>query len=61
MGVSGMFANSLKKALNAIIPKKLWPKIKKRLRFALNQRGKFFNFYGEIFLRIAFPRNIFPP
>uniref|UniRef100_A0A915BE14 Bactericidal permeability-increasing protein n=1 Tax=Parascaris univalens TaxID=6257 RepID=A0A915BE14_PARUN len=39
MGVSGMFANSLKNALNAIIPKKLWPKIKKRLRFALNQRG----------------------
>ncbi|MFH4975885.1 hypothetical protein AB6A40_002594 [Gnathostoma spinigerum] len=39
MGVRGMFANSFRKALNAIIPRRLWPKIKKRLRFALNQRG----------------------
>ncbi|VDD95038.1 unnamed protein product [Enterobius vermicularis] len=39
MGIRGVFANSLKKALNAVIPNKLWPKIKKRLRFALSQRG----------------------
>lgn len=42
MGIRGVFANSLKKALNAVIPNKLWPKIKKRLRFALSQRGRLF-------------------
>ncbi|VDM99037.1 unnamed protein product [Thelazia callipaeda] len=39
MGIGGIFANSVRKAFNAIIPKKLWPAIKKRLRFAFNQRG----------------------
>uniref|UniRef100_A0A915PVW3 Lipid-binding serum glycoprotein C-terminal domain-containing protein n=1 Tax=Setaria digitata TaxID=48799 RepID=A0A915PVW3_9BILA len=39
MGVGGMFANTIRKALNTVVPKKLWPKIKKRLRFAFNQRG----------------------
>ncbi|VDN60136.1 unnamed protein product [Dracunculus medinensis] len=39
MGVSGVFSKSIKKALNAVVPRKLWPKIKKRLRFALSQRG----------------------
>ncbi|VDN37943.1 unnamed protein product [Gongylonema pulchrum] len=39
MGIGGMFANSIRKALNTAVPKKLWPKIKKRLRFAFNQRG----------------------
>ncbi|VDK70817.1 unnamed protein product [Onchocerca ochengi] len=29
----------MKGALNTVVPKKLWPKIKKRLRFAFNQRG----------------------
>uniref|UniRef100_A0A8R1TW70 Lipid-binding serum glycoprotein C-terminal domain-containing protein n=1 Tax=Onchocerca volvulus TaxID=6282 RepID=A0A8R1TW70_ONCVO len=39
MGISGTFANTIRKALNTVVPKKLWPKIKKRLRFAFNQRG----------------------
>ncbi|KAK6107999.1 Nose resistant to fluoxetine protein 5 [Brugia pahangi] len=39
MGIGGIFANTIRKALNSVVPKKLWPKIKKRLRFAFNQRG----------------------
>ncbi|VDO41943.1 unnamed protein product [Onchocerca flexuosa] len=39
MGISGTFANTIRKALNTVVPKKLWPKIKRRLRFAFNQRG----------------------
>ncbi|EFO18235.1 hypothetical protein LOAG_10259 [Loa loa] len=39
MGLGGTFANTIRKALNSVVPKKLWPKIKKRLRFAFNQRG----------------------
>ncbi|KAM3718154.1 Nose resistant to fluoxetine protein [Dirofilaria immitis] len=35
----GDVALTVRKALNTVIPKKLWPKIKKRLRFAFNQRG----------------------
>uniref|UniRef100_A0A0R3S0P8 Ribosome-binding factor A n=1 Tax=Elaeophora elaphi TaxID=1147741 RepID=A0A0R3S0P8_9BILA len=40
MGIGGTFANTIRKALNSVVPKKLWPKIKKRLRFAFNQRGE---------------------
>lgn len=40
MGIGGTFANAIRKALNSVVPKKLWPKIKKRLRFAFNQRGE---------------------
>ncbi|KAK0408936.1 hypothetical protein QR680_004249 [Steinernema hermaphroditum] len=39
VGIGGIFANSLRKMLNFVVPKRLWPKIKKRLRFALNDRG----------------------
>lgn len=50
-----MFANSVKKALNAVVPRKLWPKIKKRLRFALNQRGilfeELFKLYAGLVLK----------
>uniref|UniRef100_A0A1I8EAW6 BPI2 domain-containing protein n=1 Tax=Wuchereria bancrofti TaxID=6293 RepID=A0A1I8EAW6_WUCBA len=35
----GDVALTVRKALNTVVPKKLWPKIKKRLRFAFNQRG----------------------
>lgn len=45
MGIGGTFANAIRKALNSVVPKKLWPKIKKRLRFAFNQRG-------EVILRV---------
>ncbi|TKR70329.1 hypothetical protein L596_022369 [Steinernema carpocapsae] len=38
VGIGGIFANSLRKMLNFVVPKRLWPKIKKRLRFALNDR-----------------------
>uniref|UniRef100_A0A0K0E718 Lipid-binding serum glycoprotein C-terminal domain-containing protein n=1 Tax=Strongyloides stercoralis TaxID=6248 RepID=A0A0K0E718_STRER len=39
IGMNGMLANGIRKVLNFIIPKSIWPTIKKRLRFAINRRG----------------------
>uniref|UniRef100_A0A0N5A8J5 BPI2 domain-containing protein n=1 Tax=Syphacia muris TaxID=451379 RepID=A0A0N5A8J5_9BILA len=39
MGIRGVLANTLTKSIKGAIPEKIWPKIKKRLRFALSQRG----------------------
>uniref|UniRef100_A0AC34Q1W0 Lipid-binding serum glycoprotein C-terminal domain-containing protein n=1 Tax=Panagrolaimus sp. JU765 TaxID=591449 RepID=A0AC34Q1W0_9BILA len=39
VGVSGLFANSARKLLNFIIPKTIWPRVQKSLRFAINRRG----------------------
>uniref|UniRef100_A0A914P8E6 Lipid-binding serum glycoprotein C-terminal domain-containing protein n=1 Tax=Panagrolaimus davidi TaxID=227884 RepID=A0A914P8E6_9BILA len=37
--LKGMFSTTAKKLLNFIIPKTIWPKIQKSLRFAINRRG----------------------
>ncbi|CEF62337.1 Lipid-binding serum glycoprotein, C-terminal domain and Bactericidal permeability-increasing protein, alpha/beta domain-containing protein [Strongyloides ratti] len=39
IGMNGMLANGIRKVLNFMIPKTIWPTLKKRLRFAINKRG----------------------
>uniref|UniRef100_A0A914PNW0 Lipid-binding serum glycoprotein C-terminal domain-containing protein n=2 Tax=Panagrolaimus TaxID=55784 RepID=A0A914PNW0_9BILA len=39
LGIGGMFGSSARKLLNYIIPKTIWPRVQKSLRFAINRRG----------------------
>uniref|UniRef100_A0A0N4ZPF5 BPI2 domain-containing protein n=1 Tax=Parastrongyloides trichosuri TaxID=131310 RepID=A0A0N4ZPF5_PARTI len=39
IGMNGILANGLRKVLNLLIPKAIWPTLKKRLRIAINKRG----------------------
>uniref|UniRef100_A0A914EFM4 Lipid-binding serum glycoprotein C-terminal domain-containing protein n=2 Tax=Acrobeloides nanus TaxID=290746 RepID=A0A914EFM4_9BILA len=39
VGMRGIFASSARKFLNFIVPRAIWPKIQKRLRFLINQKG----------------------
>ncbi|PAV66292.1 hypothetical protein WR25_01244 [Diploscapter pachys] len=39
IGLSGPFATPIEKVTSFVVPKVLWPQVKKRLRFALNKRG----------------------
>uniref|UniRef100_A0AC35TGL4 BPI2 domain-containing protein n=1 Tax=Rhabditophanes sp. KR3021 TaxID=114890 RepID=A0AC35TGL4_9BILA len=39
IGMNGLLANPLRKAVNFIIPKMFWPLLKKRLRFAIERKG----------------------
>uniref|UniRef100_A0A7E5A060 BPI2 domain-containing protein n=1 Tax=Panagrellus redivivus TaxID=6233 RepID=A0A7E5A060_PANRE len=39
VGLNGVFARAARKLLNFIIPKTIWPRVQKSLRFAINRRG----------------------
>ncbi|CAJ0577073.1 unnamed protein product, partial [Mesorhabditis spiculigera] len=39
IGVGGVLAFPLEKIANFLVPRALWPQVKKRLRFVLNKRG----------------------